>query len=151
VWSLLFWTARFQPDFFSLSFQLLAVFFFWKLLKNNNKKEAIFLGVFTALSFYFKISALLVPLSLFLFIVFRDRLDFIKNKNYWIALGAFILSMVPFLIWQFTVFGNPLAFAPSYSGDFNEGRAPGWMTLDFIYQFPKALFFIFFLVGIGIA
>ena len=156
VWSLLFWSVRFQPDFLSLDFQLLAILFFWKFIKNNNSKYAIYTGLFCALGFYFKISALLVPLSIFLFSLYYEGLSFLRKKNYWLIFVAFIVGMMPFMIWQWIYFGNPLAFAPSYSGDFNEGRSLGWMTLYFFYNynqpsysFPKLLFFVLFVIGIA--
>ena len=153
IWSLLFWSARFQPDYLSLSFQLLSLLFFWKLFKDNKKSHAIYGGVFAALGFYFKISALLVPLSLFLFILFKDGLSFIKHKRYWIALLAFIITLVPFAIWQYALFGNPAAFAPSYIGGtgIGQGWDLGWMVLNYFYQFPKGIFFVLFISGICVA
>ncbi|MBS3082022.1 glycosyltransferase family 39 protein [Candidatus Pacearchaeota archaeon] len=158
VWSLLFWSVRFQPDFLSVFFQLLACIFFWKLIKTENSKYAIYTGIFVAVGFYFKISALLIPLSFIIFAIYYDGWKLIKKKNYWIILGVFAICMGPFMIWQAINFGNPLAFAPSYSGSFNEGRSLGWMTLNFFYSFknpqysfPKLIMFILFLFGIGAA
>ncbi len=153
VWSFLFWSVRFQPDFFSLSLQLLSLLFFWKLFKEDKKKYALYGGMFAALAFYFKISALLIPLALLLFVLFKDGFSFIKKKNYWIALASFVLTLVPFAIWQYSVFGNPLAFAPSYIGGtgIGQGWDFGWMVFQFFYQFPKPLFFILFVIGAGAA
>ena len=153
VWSLLFWTARFQPDFLSVTFQLLSILFFWKLFKTNKTSNAIYAGFFAALAFYFKISGLLVPLSILIFVLFKDGLSFIRNKRYWISLAAFIVTMIPFAIWQYLLFGNPTAFAPSYIGGtgIGQGWDFGWMTLNFFYIFPKIWFFILFLIGLGLA
>ncbi len=153
VWSFLFWSVRFQPDFFSLSFQLLSILFFWKLFKGDKRIHAIYGGVFAALAFYFKISALLIPLTLFLFVLFKDGFSFIKKKNYWVALISFIVALIPFGIWQYILFGNPVAFAPSYIGGtgIGQGWDLGWMVFSFFYQFPKLLFFILFVGGIAAA
>lgn len=150
VWSLIFWSVRFQPDFFSLSFQLLSLFYFWKLFKKNKRKDAIYAGLFVALGFYFKISTLLIPLVIFIFVIYKDGLAFLGNKNYWISGIAFLIGMLPFMIWQGIFFGNPLEFGTTYSGDFNVGRSPGWMALDFFYQFPKFIFFTLFLAGLSL-
>ncbi|MBI2632249.1 glycosyltransferase family 39 protein [Candidatus Pacearchaeota archaeon] len=148
MWSYLFWSARFQPDFLSLSFQLLSLFFFWKLFKNPDKKYATLAGVFAALGFYFKISALLVPLSVFVFAFFKDGFSFIKNKLYWRSFLAFIITLIPFMLWQYFIFGNPIAFASSYGLEGGSAERPfGWMALSFFYQLPKLLFFILFLIG----
>ncbi len=152
MWSFLFWGARFQPDFLSLTFQLLSIFYFWKLFKNPESKYALLAGLFAAMGFYFKISALLVPLSVFVFILFKDGLKFIKNRIYWRALLSFIISLIPFGIWQYILFGSPAAFAPSYIGGRGISERPlGWMTLDFFYGFPKILFFVLFLIGLAAA
>ena len=153
IWSFLFWSLRFQPDFISLSFQMLSILFFWKVFKENKKKHAIYAGIFAALGFYFKISALLVPLPVFLFVLFKDGISFIKNKNYWISFASFIITMLPFAIWQYVLFGNPAAFAPSYIGGtgIGQGWEFGWMVLNYFYQFPKAIFFFLFLLGAGLA
>jgi 4-amino-4-deoxy-L-arabinose transferase-like glycosyltransferase len=154
VWSYLFWTERFQPDFFSISSQLLSLFFFWKLFKYDKTKFAIAGGFFAALAFYFKISALLVPLSLFVFIIIKDGLLFIKNRNYWYALLIFFVTLIPFFIFQYIMYGSPLAFAPSYADpelSGRAGRALGWMTLDFFISLPKVLFFGLFIIGLIMA
>lgn len=153
VWSSLFWTERFQPDFISVSFQVLSVLFFWKLFKEPKKRYAIYAGAFTALAFYFKISALLVPLAVLIFVLFKDGWKFVYKKEYWISFASFIAALVPFMIWQYINFGNPLAFAPSYIGGtgIGQGWALGWMTLKYFYDFPKILFFLLFLAGLGIA
>ena len=150
VWSLLFWSVRFQPDFFSVTFQVISLIFFWKLTKYGERKNAMYAGFFASLGFYFKISALLVPISMGLFALYKDGWKASKQKNYWILIGTFVLSMLPFMIWQAINFGSPLAFGVTYSGDFNEGRSLGWMTLDFYKLFTKPLLFALFLIGLVI-
>src|SRR3989344_9246841 len=57
VWTYLFWSLRFQPDFWSMSFQMISLIFFWKMFKGgtDEKKWAVYAGIFAALGFYFKI------------------------------------------------------------------------------------------------
>ncbi len=150
VWSMLFWSIRFQPDFFSVTFQVLALLFFWKMVKSPARINAVYTGLFVAAGFYFKISALLIPLSMVIFALYQDGLKIFKQKDYWILLGVFVVAMIPFMIWQAVTFGNPIAFGVTYSGDFNEGRSPGWMTLDFYYSFSKLPIFILFIIGLAI-
>jgi len=155
VWSINFWSVRFQPDFLSLNFQVLSFLFFWRFLKHKTSKYAIFTGLMCAAGFYFKISALLVPLSIVIFSLYYEGFSLFTKKNYWLILIAFIIGLIPFMIWQWISFGSPLAFAPSYSGDFNTGRNLGWGVFDFFYKssnsaasFPGFLFFMLFLVGV---
>ena len=155
VWSLIFWSLRFQPDFFSVTLQIMAFLFFWKFIKKPSNNSAIYTGLFCAAAFYFKISALLVPLCMGLFLLYKDGWKIVKDKNNWVILGAFLVGLIPFMIWQLIKFGNPFAFGVTYSGDFNEGRSLGWMVFNFFYSFkdasysfPKLLFFLFFLFGL---
>ena len=148
VWSLLFWSVRFQPDFISVTLQLMAFLFFWKFVKSSSRKHAALTGLFCAAGFYFKISALLVPLSIGLFLLYKDGWKAIKVKNHWIILGSFIIGLIPFMIWQTLTFGSPLAFGVTYSGDFNEGRTLGWEALKFYSFFSKTIFYISFLLGL---
>jgi 4-amino-4-deoxy-L-arabinose transferase-like glycosyltransferase len=149
MWSFLFWTSRFQPDFLSLCFQVLGILFYWKSLKSNNLKQSALAGFFLSLAFYFKITALLVPICIALYSFFREGAGVFKNKVHWIALSSFILTFIPFMIWQYVSFGNPLAFAPSYAMLDGKGRAErelGWMALTFFASFPKIIFFALFLI-----
>lgn len=148
VWSILFWSSRFQPDFFSITLQLLAFLFYWKFINSNKKSHAIYVGIICATSFYFKISALLVPLSIFVFALYYEGWSIINKKNYWIIVLSFIISLIPFMAWQAISFGNPLAFGVSYSGDFNEGRDLGWMALSFYKSFLKTTTFVLFIIGL---
>ncbi len=153
VWTYLFWTARFQPDFLSVLFQLLAIYAFWMLFKSPqpSMRYAIFGGIFAALGFYFKISALLVPVALAVFALWKDGWKAFTNKHYWIAVAAFAIALIPFVIWQYALFGNPLAFAPSYiEGRGVDERALGWQSFTYFYLFPHVLFFLLFLAGLAI-
>ena len=45
-WTLLFWSMRFQPDYLSMCFSVLAVLFMWKFWKNGGTKNVIWAGIF---------------------------------------------------------------------------------------------------------
>jgi len=151
-WSFLFWTARVQPDFISMCFQVLAVLFMWRFWKISKTKPIILSGIFAALGFYFKISALLVPLSFLVFILIKDRLSALKNKNYYLFALAFILTLVPFMIWSYLQFGNPIAiFASGYSDQVVSSVPFGWYNLKFFYSLTNSILFFLFILGVIIA
>ncbi len=134
-WTFLFWSARFQPDFFSMTFQVLAVWFMWRYWKDDSKNTrlAIFAGVAAAVAFYFKISALLVPLTFAIFMLIKDGASMFKNKNNYLFALAFVLTLVPFFIWSFSTFGDPFAiFHSGYSGEVGSDTPFGWYNLQFI-------------------
>lgn len=114
-WTLLFWGARIQPDYFSILFQTLSIYFMWRYWKKPENKPIILAGIFAALGFHFKVSGLLVPMSFALFIFIKDRLSAFKNKHYYYFLIAFLLTLLPYFIWSQMTFGTPTAFREGYS------------------------------------
>jgi hypothetical protein len=139
TWSYLFWSVRFQPDFLSISFQLLSVLFFWKTIIKKKVSSGFLTGLFIALGFYFKISTLIVPLSLCLFLLITEQKKMFTTSAYYAIGVGFIVALIPFFIWQYTLFGNPIAFAPSYADPTQRAeRDFGWQALTYIYSFHQS-------------
>lgn len=134
-WTFLFWTARFQPDSLSMCFQVLSILFMWRYWKGSTKnpsKTIILSGVFFALGFVFKISALLVPLTFFVFMLIKDRAKMFTNKHYYYFAIAAIITLLPYFIWSQIQFGTPTAFKSGYSSDVvNTAKPLGWYNLRF--------------------
>ncbi len=149
-WSVLFWSSRVQPDFFSMTFQVLSVLFMWKSWKQEIPKWGVYAGIFAALGFYFKVSALLVPIAFLLFILIRDRWRGVLHKNHWYFAIGFIATFIPYMIWSQISFGNPFAFKLNYSIAFTEAvpRPIGWYNLEFFYLLTEGLLFVLFVVGL---
>ncbi len=146
-WTLLFWTVRYQPDFISMSFQVLSVFFMWKYWKSGQTKPIVFAGIFAALGFLFKVSALLVPLTFMVFIFIKDRLSAFRNKDYyWFSL-AFLLVLLPYFIWSQMTFGTPLSFAAGYAEAVIREPSFAWNVLGFFYLLSENILFALFILG----
>lgn len=149
-WTFVFWSARIQPDFFSMAFQVLAVFFMWKHWKNENLRFVLLSGFFAALGFYFKVSALLVPMIFIVFIFMKEGLSAIKNKyNYYFSL-AFLATLLPYFIWSFINFGNPFAFRKGYV-DAPTDFPIGWYNIKFYYILTEGIVFALFIFGVLLA
>ena len=162
-WTFLFWSNRFQPDFFSISFQLLSIIFMWKFWKHESsgnkslKKFIIFSAFFSALGLYFKVSALLVPMSFILFILIRDKFKAITKKSYWLFALVFLLTLTPYFIWAYITFDNPLAFTTDYSTGIESSLPFAWSTLSYFFLFTapisnlsylNIILFLLFLLGL---
>lgn len=150
-WSFLFWGNRFQPDFFSMVFQVLSIMYMWRHWKTKQTRPVILAAFFAALGFYFKVSALLVPMIFIVFILVKERLSCFKNKyNYYFAL-AFIVTLIPYIIWSLVAFhGNPLAFRQGYTAEFTKFPI-GWYNLKFYYSLTEGLLFALFIIGVILA
>ena len=150
-WSLLFWSMRVQPDFISMSFQVLAVLFMWKYWKSDKTKLIVWAGVFTALGFYFKVSALLVPMTFIVFIFLKDRFEAIKKKDYYIYSASFLLTLVPYFVWSWFKYGTFTAFKSGYSNAIGTPTPFGWYNFNFYYSLTEGILFALFIFGVILA
>ncbi|MBX4212387.1 glycosyltransferase family 39 protein [Candidatus Pacearchaeota archaeon] len=154
-WTLIFWAARLQPDSMSLLFQVLAILFMWRYWKNEKRSSIVWSAVFTSLGFQFKVSGLLVPVCFFIFLIMKERLEFLKKKDYWIFLLVFVALLIPQFIYSYYSFGSPFAlFTQSgYAQAVVKDPSPfGWYNLKFFYSLNQNLvFFALFLIGLVIS
>lgn len=150
-WTLLFWSTRFQPDFLSMSFQVLAVLFMWKFWKTDSTKLVLWAGVFSALGFYFKVSALLVPLTFILFIFVKEGFKAALNKKYYYYSLAFIATLIPYFTWSYFVFRDPFAFRAGYSSGVQNATPFFWSVIPFMPSMLDTVAFIAFIIGLLVA
>lgn len=146
-WTLVFWSNRFQPDFLSMTLQVLSIYFMWEYLKNPSYKPIILSALFAALAFYFKISALLVPLIFAVFLLLKDRLSAFTKKEYYVFALVFFVTLIPYFIWSYMTFNTPFAFTTGYIQPVAESTPFGWYNLKFYYNLTTGLTFILFLIG----
>jgi len=147
-WTLLFWTARIQPDYLSMSFQILAIALMWKYWKNPKAKLIIFSGIFAGLGVHFKISGFLIPIIFVLFIFCKDRFSALKNKHYYYFAIAFLLTLTPYFIWSYVLFDTPLGFTHNYSPTTNLQLDFPWKeNLIFFHTLAGNVLLVLFLFG----
>jgi len=144
-WTLVFWTNRFQPDFLSMCFQVLIIYFMWKYWKTNETKYAVISGICTALGFLFKLSAILVPMAFMVFIFIKERFAAFKNKAYYYYSASFLICLVPYFIWSQIALNTPFSFTTGYGVNTNLGI--GWHVINFLYILSQNITFILFVVG----
>ncbi len=152
-WTFVFWSARLQPDFISMLFQVLAIYFMWNYWENPSKKSIIYSAIFASLGFNFKVSGLLVPMIFLVFIFFREDFRFLKKKDYWIFLGVFLLFLVPQFIYSQIAFGSTTAFlfSSGYASVVLENKPFAWYVIKFFYFLTENVLFGLFLIGLIIS
>lgn len=146
-WEFLFWTARVQPDFFSMLFQVLAIQQMWKYWKTPHTKSIILAGIFAALGFHFKVSGLLIPILFGVFMLIKDRLSAFTNKHYYYFAVAFLATLAPYLLWARLTFGNALAFQGGFQDQIVNAVPFGWYNIGFFYTVSTGLLFALFIIG----
>lgn len=148
-WTFIFWSSRVQPDFISICFQVLSILFIWKYWKNQKTKFIIFSAFFAALGFYFKVSALLVPVIIAFFILIKDRFAAFKNKDYYIFAITFLVAFIPYFIYGYMIYHDPLAvFHSGYTSGIVADIPYGWYNINFFYLLTDNMLFILFLAGL---
>ena len=123
IWVNLFWTARFSAETFVLPFYILAGIFFWRgYVQNKSNWYLIFSGMLIALAIFIYESPLTFFPFIAIFILVYDKLNFLKNKKFWLfILGLAIV--LPFVFYHYqTTEGNIYPrFDRIYEGSLAEG------------------------------
>src|SRR4030042_1982538 len=158
----LFFIGRSMTEIPASFFLITSLFFFWKgyVLKKGNKFLYLF-GVFYALALLTRFQLAMFIFPLLLFILIKERFNFIKNKHLWITLGIILAILLPFFILYFMHYGN--VFADVLSHYFGVSVAPDTPTgfnfigiFDYFRDLPYILasvksviapLFIVFLIG----
>lgn len=115
-------------DVLVVFFMLLTFISFWIGYEKNNKKHKVLFGVFLALSILSRYTAMwLVPVFL-LFFIFRDRsIKFLKDKYLWFGISAFALILIPWLIYGYVYYGNPIgSFIHGFKASTYWGGVQSW-------------------------
>lgn len=155
-WLNLFYTNRLLLEIPTLTFWCASVYFFWKGYVKKEKSKYLWLfGVFFGLSVFARAASLIMIIPLIVFILAKDKFNFIKNKHLWIAIILFLIIFSPFMIWVGLNYGNPFKkFTGIGEGRFAEIDLDTFLygnTKEFIEYFPTYLqipFLLIFLFGL---
>ena len=94
-----FTTPEFNVNVSQIPFWALTVYFFWRGINSNSKKNWILLGIFSSLGFLSKYLFIYLLISLFTYFIFYIK----KNKkyfsNYFFSIIISLILLVPHFIW----------------------------------------------------
>ena len=103
------YSEKILTDNFVVFFILLTFISFWRGYEKENKKHKILFGLFLALSLLARYTTLwIIPVFPLYFLIRDKSLRFLKDKYLWYAIGIFFLTLVPWFIYSFIYYGNPL-------------------------------------------
>ncbi len=137
-------SGKILTDVFSTFFILIALFCFWKGYEEGDKKNKLFFGFFLALSVLSRYTALWIIPPLFFYLIIKYKsINFLKDKHLWGSVGIFLLILLPWFIYSYFAYGNPL-------GAFIHGSkvASYWGGVQPWYFFFQQGMQIFSVVGI---
>jgi len=151
-WSHLFHTARLLTDVVASTFWLIALYFFIKGYLKDKKtvKNLILFGIFFGLSWFTRSAIIMMLAPLFLIVLTKDKLKFLKKKSLWFGILAILIVISPFFIYLFTQYDNPVqAYTGVGQGRFEGGGIKGFTSNISLFINSLMLpFTIIFLIGL---
>jgi 4-amino-4-deoxy-L-arabinose transferase-like glycosyltransferase len=151
-WQYLFFTGRIMTDLPMVAFYLGAVYFFWRAYVNKKGwKNYVWFGVFLGLTLFTRGSAALTLGIFGVFILVKDRLNFLKNKHLWLALVIMIIVIAPyFMFMQLNIdSGNAVVeYTGLTSNRFTRGMGLAGFG-QYINFFPSYMLLPFLIVLVG--
>ena len=152
-WGILFDSTRIHADVLGLFFSLLGIYFFWKGYATNKSVKLTSLGfLFMILAFMVKVNMILALLTVLVFLIVTEKLEFLKEKILWKSSVWIIIPLIPFSIYNYLKFGTILPFIRGYvdpasltskfQSSFN------WSILKFTYVYTYEIFFVLFIAGV---
>ena len=112
----IFYTIRVLVDVPGATMSLLMIYLFWKGYYQD-KKYLYWFGFAFGLAFMLKFTTGLFLIVIFLYLLITEHLSFFKIKELYIAgIIAFITAM-PYFIWSYLTYGDPIRGVIRSSGD----------------------------------
>lgn len=124
----IFCSERIWTDSFVVFFILLTFISFWKGYEGNNKRYKILFGLFLALSLLARYTTLWITPVFLLSLLIRDKsLKFLQDKYLWKAIGLFFLVLIPWFIYGYFFYNNPLGgFIHGFKASAYWGGVQSW-------------------------
>lgn len=149
----IFYSVRVINDITVIFFIIMSMYFFVRFINREEWLSLYIAGGAAALAMLTKMIAIILPPLLLIYIIFKKRLTWVKEKRYWYAIGAFMLFFLIYAAINLVSIGElfPLdfyleRFAP---GGVDPG-APTYYLENFIgfVRLPLALLFFWGIVCI---
>jgi len=149
----LFFSYRLLVDLPSLTFFIFTALFFYKYLNTNSPKMLYLGSVIIAIGTLFKLSTASFLFAFLIFLLFTQKLSFLKKKEIWIAGAIFFLILAPYIIWGYFQFhGFVIIQAGAFNAPESSYLSNGFTNVkSYLSSFPTYLswpLLIFFLFGI---
>jgi 4-amino-4-deoxy-L-arabinose transferase-like glycosyltransferase len=156
-WMHLFYSARLLVGIPSLTILLLAVYYFWKGYMIKEKPTYIWLlGASIGLGILVRFPGGIILPIILIFLIIKEKITFIKDKQLWISFTMLILTLSPYLIWSYIKYSDPFfPFTAGVKGIVREqvsGYGHGmfdYLKL-FLPHYLHTIFFVLLLIGLVI-
>ena len=149
-WLSLFFTSRLLTNGPDLFFMITGLYFFWKGYANNKAKYNIYLsGIFFGLGIFTRFASLIMLIPVFIYIILKEKMHFIKNRNLWIMLILILLILTPFFIKFFSYKGEGSGVSGFFKHYFYERDTLIFNYVLDISYILKGLFIFLLVIGLS--
>src|SRR3989338_4291796 len=124
----IFASGQIWTDTFVVFFLLLSFISFWRCFERRDNKYKMLFGLFLALALLARYTTLwLGPVFLFYLLLKEKSFKFLKDKYLWYGAGVFLLTLLPWLLYGFVYYDNPLgAFVHVFQASAYWGGVQPW-------------------------
>lgn len=154
----LFFTYRLLVDMPSLAFSVFGILFFYKYFKYKSSKALYIAAALISIGTLFKQSTAFILAAIFLYVLTKEKLRFLKKKEIWISALIFVFIQLPYVLWGYIKF-NSFIFvqaakvvtiheATSIFDHFISGYSILMGYLDLFPFYFSWLFLLLFILGI---
>lgn len=153
-WMHTFFTPRLLLDVPALTTVVSTSYFFWKWLKGKGNLNIIWAAISGGIGFLIFYTPSVIVFAFLVLIIINQKLNFLKNKYVWAAVIVGLLTISPWLIWNYSHTGNPIFGFSKYAGTGSclEGYDCGLMGyLRVLPQGMRTPLLLTFIVGLGYA
>ncbi|MBT3394979.1 hypothetical protein HOA59_02145 [archaeon] len=150
----LFYTARLMTELPSLTLWLLSFYLFWRgYVQKKSKYNLWLMGVAVGLSILMRFPTAIIAVVFLCYVLLKEGLKFIKNKDLWISVVISVLVMLPYFIWYYFRFGGIGILEPSQYFEHS------FLFIDYLKLLPAHYLFspifgnfhafmLFFIIGV---
>jgi len=153
-WLSLFLTGRLLTDQISILFGLFAIYFFWKGYIKKERNYYIYLsGILMIIAILFRFPTGVIIFPFIIFLLIKDRLTFLKNKQIWLTVLATIIIIIPYTIWNLIKFKTIFPAFKFYiiseaTSAIHQYTNPAYYILKYPLVYLNWLLLIFFIIGL---
>ena len=149
-WLALFFTSRLLTNTPDLFFMTGGLYFFWKGYINDKNKYNIYLAaLFFGLGIFTRFASFIMLIPIFIYILTKEKLGFLKNRQLWLMLIIIVLILTPFFINFFSYKGSGAGVSGFLKHYFSDRDVLIFKYILDIGYILKGLFLVLFIIGLS--
>lgn len=146
-WIHLFYSMRIMSDVLSLTFCLVSIYCFIRSYEDFHSKYFVLAIFFISLAILTRYFYGLIGMIYLLFVIFKHRLQLIKNKKFWVGGIIGSIPLLVFFLVNLINYGGLLPATEIYAAS-TTGKPVGYYVFNFLPYILGKLLLIAFIIGL---